>query len=93
MLVVQLDLGLLSKVYSHPAAQHCLAIQYAPDGYRIFSAVEADYDPAEGFEGREGVNSGMLVDGLPYALKIAGSEDFERFEIGDDERIGGWRGL
>lgn len=87
MLWFLLDFGLLPKVDPHAVSQNGLAVQYLADLDGIFSSVEADDYASEALEWREGVNSGMLVDGVSYAFEVGGCEDLKGVKIGDDEGV------
>lgn len=75
MLILRDDLGLLAKVYPHPAAQHGLAVQHLSDVDGGFGGVEAHDDAAEGLERGECVDQGVLVDGGADAFEVGAGED------------------
>lgn len=84
-LIVDLSLG--AKVDADSVAQDGFAVEHLAQVDCIFDCVEADDDATEGFEWREGVDGGMLVDGCSDALETGALEDFGSVEVGDEEGI------
>ena len=67
-----------AEVDSHAVDEHGLAVEDSADGDGIFDGVERDDDAAEGLEGSEDVDCGVLVDGGGDGFEDGGGEDVER---------------
>lgn len=72
-----------AKVYAHSVSEDGFAVEDLAEVYGVFDAVEADDDAAEGFEWRESVDCGVLVDCCSDAFEAGGLEDFWGVEVGD----------
>lgn len=87
------EVGVLAEVDADAAAEDGLAVEDLADGDGVVDAVEGDDDAAEGLERGEGVDGGVLVDGAGDVLEYGGGEDIEGLEVGDQEGVGGRRGV
>ena len=77
VLLLVADLGVGAEVDSHAVAEDGLAVKDSADGDGVFDGVEGDDDAAEGLEGSENVDCGVLVDGGGDGFENGGGEDLE----------------
>lgn len=93
MLILEGDFCLLAEIDADTIPEDCFAVEDLADGDGVFDGGEGDDDAAEGFEGGEGVDLGVGVDGGADALETGGLEDFGSVEVCYEEGVAGRRGL
>jgi len=87
MLVFGLDVGRVAKIYLDPLAHYCFAVEDLSDPDGGVLVKERDYDAAEGFQRRPGVDRRRGIDEVFDGLEIVWAEYFGILEIGDEEGV------
>lgn len=85
--------GGLAKVDLELLAHDALAVPDLADGDGGVLVEEGDDDAPERLERGKGVDGRRLLDQVADRLQVLGQEDVGVVEVGEEERVGRWRGL